>query len=38
MKENDRITKTRDLLKKIGEIKRTFHARTGMINKEVVRT
>lgn len=31
-KENDTIGKTRDLFKKTGEIKGTFHARIGMIN------
>jgi len=30
--------KTRDLFKKIGEIKRTFHARMGMIKEEMVKT
>ena len=29
--ENNRMGKTRDLLKKIGDIKGTFHARMGMI-------
>ena len=31
--ENTRIGKTRDLLKKTGDIKRTFHARIGMIKE-----
>ena len=30
--------KTRDLVKKIGEIKGTFHARMGMIKEEMVKT
>ena len=30
--------KTRDLFKKIGEIKGTFHARMGMIKEEMVKT
>ena len=30
IEENNRMGKTRDLFKKIGEIKRTFHARMGM--------
>ena len=29
--ENDRIRRTRDLVKKIGEIKVTYHARMAMI-------
>ena len=31
IKENNRMGKTRDLFKKIGDIKGTFHARMGMI-------
>ena len=31
MEENNRMGKTRDLFKKIGDIKGTFHARMGMI-------
>ena len=31
VKENNRIGKTRDLFKKIGEIKGTFHARMGAV-------
>ena len=31
IEENNRLGKTRDLFKKIGDIKGTFHARTGMI-------
>ena len=31
MKENNRMGKTRDLFKKTGDIKGTFHARMGMI-------
>ena len=31
VEENNRIGKTRDLFKKIGDIKGTFHARMGMI-------
>ena len=29
--ENDRVVKNRNLFKKIGDIKGTFHARMGMI-------
>ena len=29
IEENNRMGKTRDLFKEIGEIKRTFHARMG---------
>ena len=29
--ENNRMGKTRDIVKKIGDLKGTFHARTGMI-------
>ena len=31
IEENNRLGKTRDLFKKIGDIKGTFHARAGMI-------
>ena len=31
IKENNRMGKTRDLFKKVGDIKGTFHARMGMI-------
>ena len=31
IKENNRMERTRDLFKKIGDIKGTFHARMGMI-------
>ncbi|RJF55188.1 hypothetical protein D4Z76_09355, partial [Campylobacter coli] len=31
IEENNRMGKTRDLFKKIGEIKGTFHVRMGMI-------
>ena len=34
VKENNRIGKTRDLLKKTGDIKGTFHARMSMIKKQ----
>ena len=37
IEENNRMGKTRDLFKKIGDIKRTFHATMGM-KKETVRT
>ena len=36
--ENDRVVKNRNLFKKIGDIKGTFHARMGMIKEEMVRT
>ena len=32
IEENNRMGKTRDLFKKTGDIKRTFHARMGTIN------
>ena len=32
IEENNRMGKIRDLFKKIGDIKRTFHARMGTIN------
>ena len=31
IEENNIVGKTKDLFKKIGDIKGTFHARTGMI-------
>ena len=31
VEESNRMGKTRDLFKKIGDIKETFHARMGMI-------
>ena len=31
IKENNRMERTRDLFKKIGDIKGTFHARMGMV-------
>ena len=38
--ENDRVVKNRNLFKKIGDIKGTFHARMGMIknrnNKDLI--
>ena len=34
VKENNRIGKTRDLFKKTGDIKGTFHARMSMIKKQ----
>ena len=37
MEENNRMGKTIDLLKKIGGIKGTFHARIGMIKDRMVR-
>ena len=36
--ENNKMGKTRDLFKKIGDMKGTFHARMGMINNRMVRT
>ena len=38
IEENNRIGKTRDLFKKTGDIKGTFHARMGIIKEETVRT
>ena len=38
IEENNRMRKTRDLFKKIGAIKGTFHARMGTIQTETVRT
>ena len=34
IKENNRMGQTRDLFKKIGDIKGTFHARMGMIKNK----
>ena len=34
IEENNRMGKTRDLFKKIGDIKGTFHARMGMIKNK----
>ena len=36
IEENNRMRKTRDLLKKIRDTKRTFHAKTGSIKDEMV--
>ena len=38
LEENNRMGKTRDLFKKIGDTKGTFHAKTGTIRKEMSRT
>ena len=38
IEENNRIGKTRDPFKKIGDIKGTFHARIGTIKGIMVRT
>ena len=38
IEENKSMGKIRDLFKKIGDIKRTFHARMGMIKDRTVRT
>ena len=32
IEENNKMGKTRDLFKKVGDMKGTFHARMGMIN------
>ena len=37
IEENSRMGKTRDLFKKIGDIKETLHARIGMIKDRMVR-
>ena len=37
IEENNRMGNTRDLFKKFGAIKGTFHARIGKIKTEVVR-
>ena len=38
IEENNRMGKTRDLFKKIGDIKRTFHAKMGSIKDRMVWT
>ena len=38
IEENDRMRKTRDLFKKIGDTKGTFHAKMGSIKEEMVWT
>ena len=38
IEEKNRTGKTRDLFKKTGDIKGTFHARMGIIKEETVRT
>ena len=38
IEENNRMGKARDLFKKTGDIKRTFHAMMGMIKDKIVRT
>ena len=38
IEENNKMEKTRDHFKKIGNIKGIFHARVGMIQAEMVRT
>ena len=38
IEENNKMEKTRDHFKKIGNIKGIFHARMGMIQAEMVRT
>ena len=38
IEENNRMGKTRDLFKKIGDIKGIFHASMGMKRTEMVRT
>ena len=38
IKENNRMGKTRDLFKKTGDTKGTFHARMGIIKIETART
>ena len=38
IESNNRMKKTRDLFKKIGDIKDTFHARMGMIKDRKERT
>ena len=37
IEENNRVGKTRDFFKKIGDIKGTFHATMGMINDRNVK-
>ena len=38
IEENNRIGKPRDLFKIIGNMKRIFHARVGMMEDKIVRT
>ena len=38
IEENNRMGKTRDLFKKIGDIKGTFYVRMGTMGIEMVRT
>ena len=38
IEENNRMGKTSNLFKKIGDIKGTFHARMGIMGIEMVRT
>ena len=38
IEENNRMGKTRDLFKKVGDTKGTFHAKMGSIKKEMVWT
>ena len=38
IEENNRMGKARDLFKKIGDIKGTFHVRMGTIKNRMVRT
>ena len=38
IEENNRTGKTRDLFRKTGDTKETFHARMGIIKEETVRT
>ena len=38
IEENNRMKKTSDIFKKIGDIKGTFHVRMGMIKDRMVRT
>ena len=38
IEENNRMGKTKNLFKKIGEIKGIFHARMGTVKEEMVKT
>ena len=38
IEENNRMGKTRDLFKKTGDTKGTFHAKMGTVNTEMVET
>ena len=38
IEENNRMGKTRDLLKKTGDSKGTFHTKMGTIKTEMIRT